>query len=97
MNVEVDPMPQVKDAVLKALKHPPSAVFADITRTNRLNARGEPMDTVCGTVNVKNADGNDNGPKKFLYFVEDSQVYVSDEGQGQESELNTILVNSFCK
>ena len=93
--VAVDPMAHVKDAVLKTLKDPQSAVFADMTRADRLNARGEPMDTVCGTVNAKNSDGNYNGPKKFVYFVGDSQVYVS--GEGQDPELDTILVNSFCK
>ena len=93
--VAVDPMTHVKDAVLKALKDPQSAVFADMTRADRPNARGDPMDTVCGTVNAKNADGDYNGPKKFVYFVGDSQVYVS--GEGQDPELDTILVNSFCK
>jgi hypothetical protein len=93
--VAVDPMTHVKDAVLKALKDPQSAVFADMTRADRPNARGEPMDTVCGTVNAKNADGDYNGPKKFVYFIGDSQVYVS--GEGQDPELDTILVNSFCK
>jgi hypothetical protein len=65
----VDQMTHVKDAVLKTLKDPQSAVFADMTRADRLNARGEPMDTVCGTVNAKNSDGNYNGPKKFVYFI----------------------------
>src|SRR5437899_2294909 len=60
----VDPMAQAKDAVLKTLKETQSAVFADMMRADRLNARGEPMDTVCGTVNAKNSDG----PKKFVYF-----------------------------
>jgi hypothetical protein len=93
--VAVDPMAHVKDAVSKTLKDPQSAVFADMTRADRLNARGEPMDTVCGTVNAKNSDCNYNVPKKFVYFVEDNQVYVSSEGQ--DPELATILVNSFCK
>ena len=91
----VDPMAHVKDAVLRTLRDTPSAVFADMTRADRLNARGEPMDTVCGTVNAKNSDGNYNGPKKFVFFVGDNQVYVS--GEGQDPELDTILVNSFCK
>ena len=93
--VAIDPMTHVKDAVLKTLKDPQSAVFADMTRADRLNARGEPMDTVCGTVNAKNSDGDYNGPKKFVYFVGDNQAYVS--GEGQDPELDTILVNSFCK
>lgn len=91
----VDPMAHVKDAVLRTLRDTQSAVFADMTRADRLNARGEPMDTVCGTVNAKNSDGNYNGPKKFVFFVGDNQVYVS--GEGQDPELDTILVNSFCK
>ena len=93
--VTVDPMAQVKDAVSKTLKDPQSAVFADMTRADRPNARGEPMDTVCGTVNLKNSNGSFDGPKKFLYLVGDNQVFVS--GEGQDPELDTILVNSFCK
>jgi hypothetical protein len=92
--VAVDPMAHVKDAVLRTLKDTQSAVFADMTRADRLNARGEPMDTVCGTVDAKDSDGNYKGPKKFLFFVGDSQVYIS--GEGQDPELDTILVNSFC-
>ena len=34
-------------------------------------------------------------PKKLVYFIGENQVYVS--GEGQDSELDTILVNSFCK
>jgi hypothetical protein len=93
--VAADPMAHVKDAVLKTLKDTQSAVFADMTRTDRLNARGEPIDTACGTVSAKNSDGNYNGPKKLVYFIGDNQVYVS--GEGQDPELDTILVNSFCK
>ena len=33
-------------------------------------------------------------PKKLVYFIGDNQVYVS--GEGQDSELDTILVNSFA-
>ena len=93
--VAADSMAQVKDAVLKTLKDTQSAVFADMTRADRLNARGEPMDTACGTVSAKNSDGNYNGSEKLVYFIGDNQVYVS--GEGQDPELDTILVNSFCK
>src|SRR5438132_7664648 len=49
--VAVDPMAHVKGAVLKTFKDTQSAAFAEMTRADRPNARGEPMDTVCGTVN----------------------------------------------
>ena len=69
-------MAHVKDAVLKTLKNTQSAVFADMTRALIVcNARGEPMDTACGTVSAKNSDGNYNGPKKLVYFIGDNQVF----------------------
>ena len=65
-----------------------------MSRAKRPNARGEPMDTICGSVNVKNSDGNFNGPKKFIYFIDNTEVYVS--GEGQDPELDTTIVESFC-
>jgi hypothetical protein len=55
----------------------------------------EPMDTVCGTVNAKNSDGNYNGSKKFVYFIGDNQVYVS--GEGQDPELDTHPRRQFLQ
>jgi len=43
----IDPMTHAKDAVLKTLKDPQSAVFADMARADRPNARGDPQRAGC--------------------------------------------------
>ncbi len=44
------------------------------------------MDTACGTVSAKN--------QRSLYISSGTTKFA---GEGQDPELDTILVNSFCK
>jgi len=55
------------------------------------NARNEPTDVVCGSVNVKDGSGGYTGPMPFVYLVALNQATVA-EGE----ERYDIMVRNLC-
>lgn len=56
-------------AVRASLKDPESARFAEMRALTRPNARGEPTEVVCGTINAKNGFGGYTGAKPLVFLV----------------------------
>lgn len=77
--------------VTSQLKDPDSAKFSQLVRKLAPNARGEPTDVICGSVNAKNSFGGYTGSRPFVFFVERAEVTMA-EGD----PVNTIVVNNFC-
>src|SRR6516165_9561364 len=77
---EIPPSPQLdNDSVIKKAKatiaakmsDPDSVEFQDMERSDRKNALGKNIDTICGFVRDKNG-----GPKPFLYIVQKNEAYI---------------------
>lgn len=87
-----DTFAATKAAVSKGLKDPQSAVFSNMVRAMRPNAKNVPTDTICGSVNAKNSYGGYTGVRPFVHFVSDNSVHIAGE-----SALDTTIVQNFCK
>jgi len=77
---EIPPSPQLdNDSVIKKAKatiaakmsDPDSVEFQDMERSDRKNALGKNIDTICGFVRDKNG-----GPKPFLYIVQKNEAFI---------------------
>jgi hypothetical protein len=55
---------------------PSSIELVGLKRGIRKNTLGVPLDTICGYVKEKAADGNDSDQKPFLYLVKENDAYV---------------------
>jgi hypothetical protein len=55
---------------------PSSIELVGLKRGIRKNTLGVPLDTICGYVKEKAADGNDGDQKPFLYLVKENDAYV---------------------
>jgi hypothetical protein len=76
----------------RTLKDPQSAIYTDMVRAIRPNARGEPTDSVCGAVNAKNSYGGYIGARPFLHLIALDQIYIAGDG-----DLGSVVVRNFCK
>jgi hypothetical protein len=87
-----DPLALTKGAMGRTLKDPQSAIYTDMVRAIRPNARGEPTDSVCGAVNAKNSYGGYIGARPFLHLIALDQIYIAGDG-----DLGSVVVRNFCK
>jgi hypothetical protein len=86
---------KAKAAILAKLKDPGSAQFGPIQRAMRPNMRGEPTDTICGTVNAKNSYGGYIGAMPFVYFVASGTLSMVDAVQ-TPGDVSAIVWRNMC-
>jgi len=67
---------KAKATITAKMGHPASVVFGEMKRAVRKNARGEPIDTICGYVKGKSVSGGDTGEMPFLYLVKEDEAYI---------------------
>src|ERR1700722_12677922 len=83
---------QARDMISAGLKDPYSVKYEGLTARVVPNARREPTQMVCGTVNAKNSYGAYVGAVHFVHFVKLRITYMRD---GQSVVADSI-VNDFC-
>jgi hypothetical protein len=65
-----------KVTIAAKMENPASVEFRQMKRTERKNAVGKSIDSICGYVRGKTASGGETGDRPFLYLVQEDEAYI---------------------
>lgn len=81
---------ELRTQVLTRLRDPESARFGAFSRGIRLDSNNKRRDTVCGSVNAKNAYGGYTGMRPLVYFVDTRELHIADDSSLEGQLADTI-------